>query len=213
MSGLPGSGRRSALSRCRTSAKSSCEQSQQKAITLDMGGSRHFPPFPMLFLAAKILELREAYPDTRFDVKNYADHDYAAHMRFFKAAGFDIGNEPWGSERQRSLFAHKGSSSVRTPPTPRGSVCRVGRFGPAARGRYCGVVSQDEGRSSDFFNSLSYSLRELIRNVFEHSGSDRMLYCAQYWPAKQKVEVCILDRGVGIRQSLKLQHASKGHRD
>lgn len=67
-----------------------------------------------------------------------------------------------------------------------------------------GVVSQDEGRSSDFFNSLSYSLRELIRNVFEHSGSDRMLYCAQYWPAKQKVEVCILDRGVGIRQSLGL---------
>jgi hypothetical protein len=61
-----------------------------KAITLDMGGSRHFPPFPMLFLAAKILEVREAHPGTRFDVKNYANHDYAAHMGFFKAAGLTL---------------------------------------------------------------------------------------------------------------------------
>jgi len=42
----------------------------------------------------------------------------------------------------------------------------------------------------------------MIRNVFEHSGADRVFYCAQYWPAKQKVEVCLLDRGMGIKESL-----------
>jgi hypothetical protein len=64
------------------------------------------------------------------------------------------------------------------------------------------VISRDEQRKSDFFDVLSYSFREMIRNVFEHSGSDRVFYCAQYWPAKQKVEVCLLDQGIGIRQSL-----------
>jgi hypothetical protein len=64
-----------------------------KVVTIDMGGERHFAPFPMLFLAAKVLEFRELHPDTTIDIKNYAAHAYAAHMGFFKAAGFDIGKE------------------------------------------------------------------------------------------------------------------------
>lgn len=64
------------------------------------------------------------------------------------------------------------------------------------------MLSRDATHKTELFNALSYSLREIIRNVFEHSECDRVLYCAQYWPMSSKVEVSMLDRGIGIRESL-----------
>jgi hypothetical protein len=60
---------------------------------LDMGGTRHFPPFPMLFLAAKISEFRVRHPETNIKLLRQELHSYAAHMGFFRAAGFEYGNE------------------------------------------------------------------------------------------------------------------------
>jgi hypothetical protein len=171
-------------------------------ITIDMGPGRYFPPFPMLFLTAKILELREANPDTSIALKNFEDHSYVAHMGFFRAAGFDIGKELGevrGNARYLPIRAFYKSELLRQP-TDRFE--ELGDLIQRHADDIAAVVSQDDKRDSDFFNALSYSLRELIRNVFEHSETDRVLYCAQYWPVKQKVEVCILDRGIGIRQSL-----------
>jgi hypothetical protein len=171
-------------------------------ITIDMGGERYFPPFPMLFLAAKILEFREKYPDTVIDIKNHVDHPYAAHMGFFRAAGFDIGNEVGearGSARYLPIRALKRSQLRKNDSD---KYTELGDLVQRHADDIAGVVSQDEKRQSDFFNALSYSLRELIRNTFEHSECNEVLYCAQYWPAKAKVEVCILDRGIGIRTSL-----------
>jgi hypothetical protein len=51
--------------------------------------------------------------------------------------------------------------------------------------------------------TLSYSLREIFRNVFEHSRADSIWYAAQFWPEKSKVELCILDEGIGIGKSLR----------
>jgi hypothetical protein len=173
-----------------------------KVITIEMGEGRYFPPFPMLFLAAKILEIRETHPDTQIEIRNHAEHSYAAHMGFFKTAGFDIGRElddAKGNARYLPIRAFYKSELLRQP-TDR--FVELGDLIQRHADDIAAVVSQDERRASDFFNALSYSLRELIRNVFEHAETDRVLYCAQYWPAKQKVEVCILDRGIGIRQSL-----------
>jgi hypothetical protein len=143
-----------------------------KAITLDMGGSRHFPPFPMLFLAAKILELREAYPDTRFDVKNYADHDYAAHMRFFKAAGFDIGNEPGeakGSARYLPITAlHR--SELRRRPEDR--FVELGDLVQRHADDIAGVVSQKAvaPTSSIPYRIASESLFGMFSNTVAQTG-------------------------------------------
>jgi hypothetical protein len=42
----------------------------------------------------------------------------------------------------------------------------------------------------------------MMRNVVEHSNAPHIWLCAQYWPAKGKVEVAILDMGIGLRASL-----------
>ena len=62
------------------------------------------------------------------------------------------------------------------------------------------LTQQDKG---DLIDILTYSFREVFRNVYEHSQRNLLEYCAQYWPSKQQVELAILDRGVGIMKTLK----------
>lgn len=44
-------------------------------------------------------------------------------------------------------------------------------------------------------------MRELIRNVLEHSQSENFWYTGQYQPTKGIVEVAILDEGIGMKKS------------
>jgi hypothetical protein len=171
------------------------------ALTLDMGGARHFPPFPMLFLAAKILEFREKRPETQMLLKNENHHEYAKVMGFFHAAGFTSAEK---HEPSRGSARYIPITVLNREQLKHGAnrFAEIGDLIQAHADRIAEVVSQDQNRSSDFFNALSYSLREMIRNVFEHSGCDEVYYCGQYWPSKARVEVCLLDRGIGIRESL-----------
>ena len=52
-------------------------------------------------------------------------------------------------------------------------------------------------------NSLALSLNELMTNAFDHSESERGCYvCAQSYPQKKTIRLCITDFGIGIRKSL-----------
>lgn len=50
---------------------------------------------------------------------------------------------------------------------------------------------------------LSYCLREMIRNISEHSETDNAWVCGQYWPTKGKAEIAIVDEGIGLKSSLR----------
>jgi len=52
------------------------------------------------------------------------------------------------------------------------------------------------------YNTIKYTIREIIRNVYEHSGSHEILICAQYWRNKNIVQMTICDFGMGIKNSL-----------
>jgi hypothetical protein len=175
-----------------------------ESFVLNMGEGRHFPPFPMLFLVAKLLEFREHHPNTHIQLKNEHFHTYAAHMGFFRASGFKVGNEvgeATGSARYLPIRALTRSELRNAPDS---KIEELGDLIQRHADDIAAMISRDEDRKSDLFNVLSYSLREMIRNVFEHSGSDSVLYCGQYWPKRNVVEVCLLDRGIGIRESLSL---------
>ncbi|MGY8836653.1 MAG: hypothetical protein ACKVH6_08010 [Enterobacterales bacterium] len=51
-----------------------------------------------------------------------------------------------------------------------------------------------------------YALREIVRNVFEHSLSDECYICGQRWP-DGRVEVAVIDEGIGVFKSLKRSFA------
>jgi anti-sigma regulatory factor (Ser/Thr protein kinase) len=51
--------------------------------------------------------------------------------------------------------------------------------------------------------TLTYSIREIVRNVVEHSGAPSYTIAAQYWPARNSAELAVSDVGCGILESLK----------
>lgn len=67
--------------------------------------------------------------------------------------------------------------------------------------RLAKVLAHEE--QGDLVETFRYSLCEIIRNVAEHSKSANVVFCAQYWPTKDRAEIAILDQGVGIYETLK----------
>lgn len=56
-------------------------------------------------------------------------------------------------------------------------------------------------------DSLKMSLQEILTNVFDHSRSDNGCYiCAQYYPHKKLIRLCITDFGIGILSTLKKKY-------
>lgn len=62
------------------------------------------------------------------------------------------------------------------------------------------IVSQD--RSVELRTTIARSFCEIFRNSFEHGSSESAVFCAQYYPQLNEVEICIADRGIGVRESL-----------
>jgi anti-sigma regulatory factor (Ser/Thr protein kinase) len=56
-------------------------------------------------------------------------------------------------------------------------------------------------------DSLKMSIQEILTNVFDHSKSENGCFvCAQYYPAKRTIRLCITDFGVGILSNLKKKY-------
>lgn len=154
----------------------------------------------MAFVAAEIARFRKSRPDSQFAADNYKHHTYAAHMGFFKAFGLDYGNSP----------GEASGSSTYIPLT----IIEVDEIQQRALDSYehVGDIIENESnklakiltrqQEGELVDTLTYSFREIMRNVVEHSKSPVLEYCAQYWPTQNKVEMAVLDAGIGIRKSL-----------
>jgi hypothetical protein len=171
-------------------------------LQFDMGPDRWFPPFSLLFLASKIREFTLNNRSRRIFVINHEQHSYPSHMGFFKMFGLEYGRavgEAFGSDqylpitrvRRDELFVRPSDKYEELPDLIQKHSDKL-----------AAMLSRDESGKSDFFNVLSYSVREIFRNVFEHGEIGELFYCAQYWPKSNRVEFSILDHGIGVRQGL-----------
>ena len=167
---------------------------------LDFASLKFAEPFGMLYFASQLRRFRQSRSDSRFKADNYQHLGYAAHMGFFQSFGLNHGKEPG-----------EASGSHQYAPIPRLDLKELTK---EAFEQYEDVretiervsmkladvlVREDTG---PLYDTLSYSLREIFRNVHEHSGADSLWYAAQYWPEKGWVELSILDEGVGIITTL-----------
>jgi len=156
-------------------------------------------PFGMLLVASKIRELFHKYPDVKFSDKNYHDKGYAAHMGFFKSVYLNFGNKP----------GEASGSNTYVPITElKVKDLRVESYEKAEAvqetiERKASQLSRILARTNEKLHEyLTYSIRELMRNIVEHSESESIWFAGQYWPTKDRVEVSILDEGVGVKQAL-----------
>lgn len=64
------------------------------------------------------------------------------------------------------------------------------------------VIGQSNMTNDKLTSLFSYVVRELIRNIFDHSESEYFYYGSQYLPNKKIVELVISDRGVGLKNTI-----------
>lgn len=157
-------------------------------------------PFPMLLISSEIVSLRKRFADSTVECVNHEGMQYAAHMGFFRAFQMNFGKAPGearGSARYIPLTLFSCDDLIKEA---------------ARKGVEVGDEVEEESRrmasmlcgaaNAAVQDTLAYSVRELMRNVVEHSRAKQFGICAQHWPSEGKVEVAILDRGIGLKESL-----------
>lgn len=171
-------------------------------LVVDFGHEKFLAPFTMLVLASKLKYIGIKQPDLKLDFKNYEGFGYPAHMGFFQMFELEYGRRPgeaFGNENylpitcveRSSLYESPGDKYEELPDLIQRHADRIAL-----------VIARNREENPVMFDVLSYSIREVMRNVFEHSECDALYYCAQFWPKSNKVEFAISDFGIGIRQGL-----------
>jgi len=157
-------------------------------------------PFPLLFLFSNILRFQKMYQESKFLPKNFQHHTYAAHMGFFRALSIDFGNKP-GEAKGSDTYLPINILSIRDlQKQATNEAIHIGQLLENHARKLAKLLTHEE--TSNLTDTLTYTLREIMRNAVEHSESDSFLYCGQYWPTTNIVQVAILDSGIGVKESL-----------
>lgn len=162
-------------------------------------------PLGMLAIGSMIHKYIEKYPDVTFDFTGTENKSYACTMGLFKylSPKSDIGKLPGEA---------KGSINY-IPITPivfnelrDDNYTVVGDLIEKESGRLAKVISRE---NTELHKLLTYLIREILRNTYEHAEADRSWICGQYWPSYDKAEIGIIDEGIGIFESLTQNLAHK----
>jgi len=136
-------------------------------------------------------------------------HSYLMHIGFFDYIGLKLGKKIGEASGSNTYFPiHKISHDEllikQSPPyTTLADVIHIESKSLAK------VILGNASKESLLV--ISYCLREIIRNVFEHSGSENCFICGQQW--YDSVQIAIIDEGVGIRNSLQTKYKSDNDKD
>lgn len=159
----------------------------------------------MLFLAALIRQFVRARrqlqgKECEIRVANYANKNYASWMGLFKSFGLNHGNEPGAATGSGTYIPLTRLTVSRIVGEARSEYVHHGEVVEGEARRIANILTRsDEGAITE---TLTYAIREIMRNVVEHGQTSHIWYAAQYWPTKSKVEVSVLDEGVGLLPSL-----------
>jgi hypothetical protein len=173
-------------------------------INIDFGKTTHFEPFGMLFAGSAVRRLQHrakaVSATTIITPSEQAAEGIAGHMGFWHSVGLPLGREV-GSPAGRSSYLPITRLDVRdlyqksggTDPRGAGTV-------EAEAARLARILAMPY--SEPLCEALTYSFRELIRNVLEHAMTAGIWLAGMSWPKRDYVQIAILDEGRGVRHSL-----------
>lgn len=179
------------------------ELSPEEEFVIDFSGTVHFEPFGMLYLGSSVrrLQHRASTMGSRITVvpTEQDEGGIAGHMGFWHSMGLALG---------RPVNASAGNESYL--PITRIDVAELFKQA-GADPRASGLVESEASKlarilcrpfSESLLEALTYSLRELIRNVIEHAMTAGIWIAGMTWPNRDYVQIAIVDEGRGIRSSL-----------
>lgn len=179
------------------------ELSQLKDIeklTIDFSPMGRVEPFALLYTSHSIQRFIKKNKKTEIHYKNFHNKSYASHMAFFKSFGHEHGNDLGQARGSRTylpitMLTRKEiiDASMVKWEEEQNVIERISQS-------IAKILSREENEEIE--KTLVYSITEIMRNVFEHSEADDFLYCTQYWQTYDKVEIAIVDRGIGIQNSI-----------
>ncbi|MEC0283852.1 ATP-binding protein [Terribacillus saccharophilus] len=170
-------------------------------LIIDFKNMTHFEPFSMLISSHIFNNWARQCSENNIDLqfKNYEHCGYAGHMGYFKHFGLDYGNEPNEAKGSRTYLP---ITTIKVNDLKDASSTRREKIQDT-------IVRKSEHLASilgqgnyDLEVTLAYAIREIMRNVVEHSFSPNIYLAAQRWEHMGEVEIAIFDEGVGIRNTL-----------
>ncbi|TIN07907.1 ATP-binding protein [Mesorhizobium sp.] len=176
------------------------ELPQKEAYEFDFGTVGFATPAWMIVVGNALRQFRDERPEAQRTATNYKHLGYAAHSGFFQFFGLGFGHAP---AAVKSTDRFIPITKMKTDDIRNQAFDEKRHHGDViqtASEELAEVLLQT--KAGDAFDTLTYSLREITRNVIEHSGSEDYAYAAQYWPGSARAEIIISDRGMGIAKSL-----------
>ncbi|HNP97320.1 MAG TPA: hypothetical protein PKJ63_16880 [Cyclobacteriaceae bacterium] len=138
--------------------------------------------------------------DMQLKATNFQNHSYGSWMGLFKSFGLSHGNDPGQAPGSGTYIPLTRLTTGRIARQASNEYVHHGEIVERESERIAKVLTRNA--QGDITDTLTYSIREIIRNVIEHSQAAHIWYAAQCWPTKDRVEIGILDEGIGLRQSL-----------
>ena len=171
-------------------------------------------PFGMLITSKAIRDLHSMYPDIPFYMRclNTEAVDYAGHMGFFRSISesLTLGNQP-GEARGNGNYipiTQLDFDKLHDDDIISGKYGALGETVERKAGDLSKVICRD---NVEMRYLMTYLIREILRNIPEHSGQNTAFICGQYWPKRNTAEIAIVDDGIGIRRSLQSNCVYKPH--
>lgn len=177
------------------------ELRDDKDYIFDFNLLSRIDPFSILVLSSELKIFKFNNPGSNFHAKNYEHCTYAAHMGFFKSFGLDFGKSPGEANNNNRYIPLKIYSVSEIKRSAKELMVNPGQILEDFAKDISSVLTQD--KDQNLTEILRYCIREILRNIVEHSNTRQFGFCAQYLPSLNKVSFAVLDRGIGIKESLK----------
>ncbi|SFH23085.1 hypothetical protein SAMN05660649_04371 [Desulfotomaculum arcticum] len=157
-------------------------------------------PFGMLLVGSAMRKFINSHTNSNHQGCNFSGKNYAAHMGFFQSIYLDYGNRP-GEANGNTRYIP--ITEINTNALKKEAIENFEHVGETIEKKSQDLALVLARQDFNLTEYLTYSIRELLRNIVEHSESNSIWIAGQYWPSRDLVEIAILDEGVGIRNSLR----------
>jgi hypothetical protein len=166
----------------------------------DFKNLRRIDPFSLLCLSSEMQLFKHNNPNCTFSAKNYEHRTYEAHMGFFQSFGLKYGKLPGEANNNNNYIPITLYNVQEIKNSARDLLIPPGEYLTDRANEISEILTR--GSSAELKEVLTYCIREIFRNIVEHSQSSMFGFCAQYLPTMNKVIFAVLDRGIGINNSI-----------
>jgi anti-sigma regulatory factor (Ser/Thr protein kinase) len=172
---------------------------RDQSVTLTAPSGMTLEPFAALYLTNVARRMKKSGVTFRV---NADTNSYAAHIGLLGQfdARFQTRDGKTGESDRYIAMREVTRSSINEMANDQ-RVSNVGETIEREAVKLAELLTQ-EAANDDLGFALTFCLREIMRNAYEHSESAEVLVCAQYRPSAGRVDLAFADQGVGVLKTV-----------